>query len=590
MLEKKMVRIGGGSAYWGDSVTGPIQLVERGEIKYLMLEYLAELTMSILVNARKKDPELGYATDFIVAAMRRTLKDVVTKGIRVITNAGGVNPQACARALTALADELGVSVKIAVVEGDDVGPKLESLRASGVREMFSGQEFPANVASASAYLGAFPIARALDEGAQIVITGRGVDSALALGPLIHEFGWRDTDYDLLAAGSLAGHLLECSTQITGGLHTDWRNVPDWAGIGYPIAECEPDGSFVLTKTPESGGLVNRLTVGEQLIYELHDPGNYALPDVMCDFTGVTLTEVGAHRVLVKGAVGKPPTRTLKVSATYADGWRCTAQRTVVGFEAVAKAERLAEEAIRRCETLNARDGLGPFTEVCAEVLGSEKSSFGSSAAGGNSREVVLRLSVKHPNRAALRTFATEFPSFGTAGPPGFTGSGGGRASPQPVLRLFSFLLDKSELIPTVTLPDGRRIEVPFKLHEASSGSTSINADWKPDSTPLQSLDGSVKLRDLAVGRSGDKGDTSNVVLVARDPQQLALLWSKVTPEWVRSHLGHLVKGSIERYALPGPGGMNLVLREALGGGGMASLRNDPLGKTLAHILLEAKLD
>jgi len=590
MPKARTIRIGGGAAYWGDSITGPIQLVQRGDVDYLMLEYLAELTMSILVSARKKDPALGYATDFITAAMRRTLKDVVAKGIRVVTNAGGVNPTGCAEALAKLADELGVKVKIAVVEGDDVFPLLDALRTAGVREMFSGEALPAGVASASAYLGAFPIARALDAGAQIVITGRGVDSALALGPLIHEFGWGETEYDLLAAGSLVGHLIECTTQVTGGLHTDWRQVPDWAGIGYPIAECEADGGFVLTKTRDSGGLVNRLTVGEQLIYELHDPAHYVLPDVVCDFSRVTLTEIGPDRVRVEGAIGKPPTGTVKVSATYADGWRCSAQRTVVGIDAVAKAERLALEAIRRCETLNADDGLGPFTEVCAEVLGSEKSSFGPFAAAGDSREVVLRLSVKHPDRKALRTFATEFPSFGTAGPPGFCGSGGGRATPQPVLRLFSFLLDKSALRPVVALPDGTRLEVALRPPDKAAVAPPVAAAWNPPGieTPLPAR--GTRLRDLAVGRSGDKGDTSNIVLVARDPAQLPLLWRRVTPEWVREHLGHLVKGSIERYALPGMGGMNLVLREALGGGGMASLRNDPLGKTLAHILLEGRFD
>jgi hypothetical protein len=589
METAKTIRIGGGSGYWGDSVVGPVQLVQQGDIQYLMLEYLAELTMSILVRARKRDPALGYATDFVNDAMRLTLKDIVSKGIRVVTNAGGVNPTGCALALAKLADELGVAVKIAVVEGDDVMPRIEQLRAANIQDMTSGEPLPASVASANAYLGAFPIARAFDAGADIVITGRCVDSALVLGPLVHEFGWGEGDYDLLAAGSLAGHLIECGTQATGGIHTDWKNVQDWSNLGYPIAECSADGTFVLTKPRGTGGLVNRLTTGEQLIYEVHDPAAYLLPDVTVDISQVTLKEVGPDRVLVEGARGKPPTGKLKVSATYSDGWRCTATRTIVGAEAVAKAERLAGELFGKCERLLADMGLPAFSETCAEILGSERSSFGPMAQQIEPREVVLRVAVKHADRRALTLFAREVAPFGTGGPPGITGSGGGRADPQPVLRMFSFLLPRNEVRPTFGFLDGVPTDVPFNAAlplAVPDSSAGIAPPGQPDTDHL--LKGK-RLRDVAVGRSGDKGNTSNIALIARDPGQLSLLWSHVTPDWVRGQLGHLVKGSIKRYALPGSGSMNLVLQDALGGGGMASLRNDPLGKTLAHILLEAHL-
>lgn len=587
METKKTVRIGGGAGYWGDSVAGPVQLVQHGNLQYLMLEYLAELTMSILVRARKKDPELGYATDFVQDAMRRTLKDVVAQRIRVVTNAGGVNPWGCARALAKLAEELGVQVKIAVVEGDDVMSRIEELRNDGVRDMWSGDALPATVASANAYLGAFPVARAFDAGADIVITGRCVDSALVLGPLIHEFGWSETDYDLLAAGSLAGHLIECGTQATGGIHTDWKSVPDWANLGYPIAECRSDGSFVLTKPEGTGGLVNRLTTGEQLIYEIHDPASYLLPDVTVDISQVRLTEIGKDRVLLEGARGKPPTGKLKVSATYADGWRCTVTRTVVGSEAVAKAERLSVELLGKCERMLADMGLPPFEETCSEILGSERSSFGPLAQTSEPREVVLRVAVKHQDRKATTLFAREVGPFGTGGPPGISGSGGGRPDSQPILRLFSFLLPREQLSPHVRFVDGASFDVAFDTDTAFAEPSS-SAGIAPEGE-LGTLPQGARLRDLAVGRSGDKGNTSNICLIARDPAQLPVLWSRVTPDWVRSQLGHLVKGSIERYALPGSGSMNLVLQEALGGGGMASLRNDPLGKTLAHILLEAPL-
>lgn len=587
MDTSKTVRIGGGAGYWGDSVAGPVQLVQHGKLQYLMLEYLAELTMSLLVRARKKDPELGYATDFVQDAMRRTLKDIVAQGIRVVTNAGGVNPAACARALAQLAQELGVQVKIAIVEGDDLMPRIDELRATDVRDMWSEEPLPSTVASANAYLGAFPIARAFDAGADIVITGRCVDSALALGPLIHEYGWSETDYDLLAAGSVAGHLIECGTQATGGIHTDWQSVPDWANVGYPIAECRADGSFVLTKPEGTGGLVNRLTTGEQLVYEIHDPAAYLLPDVTVDFTQIRMTEIGPNRVLLDGARGKAPTGQVKVSATFSDGWRCVAQRTIVGHDAVAKAERLATELFAKCKRMLADIGLAPYVETHAEILGSERSSFGPMAQADASREVVLRVAVKHVDRKATQLFAREVAPFGTGGPPGITGSGGGRADSQPVLRMFSFLLPREQMQPTMQVLGGPAIEVPFKTDTPLAEPLS-SAGIAPPGSPGE-LPRGARLRDLAVGRSGDKGNTSNICLTARDPAQLPLLWQQVTPEWVRKHLGHLVKGSIERYALPGAGCMNLVLQDALAGGGMASLRNDPLGKTLAHILLEAPL-
>ena len=315
----KIVRIGGASGFWGDSSLGPVQLVREGGIDYLVFDYLAELTMSILAGARMKRPEEGYATDFVTVALRSVLKQAVEKGIRIVSNAGGVNPKGCAAAVQALADELGVQVRIAIVEGDDVLPLAAAMRAAGTVEMSSGEPMPERLVTANAYLGALPVARALDAGADIVITGRCVDSAVTLGVLMHEFGWPADDFDRLAAGSLAGHIIECGCQATGGLHTDWASVPDWANIGYPIVECREDGSFVVTKPPETGGLVTPATVGEQLLYEIGDPAHYLLPDVVCDFRQVRMEQAGPHRVLVTGARGRPPTGTYKVSATAPAG-------------------------------------------------------------------------------------------------------------------------------------------------------------------------------------------------------------------------------------------------------------------------------
>jgi len=272
-MKQETIRIGGASGFWGDSSLGAPQLVASGQIDYLVFDYLAELTMSILAGARLKKPELGYATDFVTVAMKAVLKDVIARGIRVVSNAGGVNPQGCAAALAALAQEQGVRLKIAVVGGDDVMPLIPALREAvePVRELQSGAPLPRQLLTANAYLGSEPIKAALDAGAQVVITGRCVDSAVTLGVLRHAFGWSATDYDRLAAGSLVGHILECGCQATGGLFTDWDTVPDWPHIGYPIAECRPDGSFVCTKPDGTGGLVVPAVVSEQMLYEIGDP-------------------------------------------------------------------------------------------------------------------------------------------------------------------------------------------------------------------------------------------------------------------------------------------------------------------------------
>ncbi|MEO5670533.1 MAG: acyclic terpene utilization AtuA family protein, partial [Ramlibacter sp.] len=352
----KVIRIGGASGFWGDSSVGAPQLVRLGQVDYLVFDYLAELTMSILAAARAKDPGLGYATDFVTVTMKAILRDVVAQGIRVVSNAGGVNPRGCADAIAALAAEQGLQVSIGVVQGDDVMPLVPQLREEGVAELQSGGPLPDKVLTANAYLGALPIKEALDAGAQIVVTGRCVDSAVTLGALMHEFGWSAQDHDRLAQGSLAGHIIECGCQATGGLHTDWESVPDWAHIGYPVVECHEDGSFVATKPPGTGGLVNTAVIGEQMLYEIGDPRRYLLPDVTCDFSNVRLEQIGDQRVRVSGARGLPPGPAYKVSATYMDGFRCTAQLTIVGADAARKARRTGEAILERTRELFAQHG------------------------------------------------------------------------------------------------------------------------------------------------------------------------------------------------------------------------------------------
>src|SRR3569832_449736 len=438
MSQKKTVRIGGASAFWGDSSVGAPQLVAHGRVDYLVFDYLAELTMSILAAAKGKDPALGYAADFVTVTMKTILKDVAEKGIRVVSNAGGVNPRGCAEALRALAREQGVALRIAVVEGDDVMPLLRSLQ----------MELPPKVLTANAYLGALPIRDALRAGAQVVITGRCVDSAVTLGPLMHEFGWQPDDFDRLAQGSLAGHIIECGCQATGGLHTDWESVPDWAHIGYPVVDCSEDGSFVVGKPEGTGGLVNVATVSEQLLYEIGDPRRYLLPDVTCDFSQVTITQIADGKVLVKRARGLAPGPQYKVSSTFMDGFRCTGQLTIVGFDAARKARRTGDAILERTREIFRAQRLGDYSRTNVEVLGPEWSNFGANARHGDVREAVLRLAVMHPQKAALEIFAREIAPAGTSWAPGTTGADG-RPKPVPSIRQFSFFIDKQLLAPRV---------------------------------------------------------------------------------------------------------------------------------------------
>ena len=578
----KIVRIGGASGFWGDSMVAAPQLVRGARLDYLVFDYLAETTMSILAAARAKKPELGYATDFVEIAMKSVLADVKRQGIKVVSNAGGINPHACAAALQALATTHGIELRIAVVEGDDVSAQMPALRDRGLRDMFTGEPLPDKVLSANVYLGAVPIAQALAAGAEVVITGRCVDSAVTLGPLMHEFGWRPGDLDQLASGSLAGHIIECGCQATGGLHTDWEPIPDWAHIGYPVVECHADGSFIVTKPAGTGGKVLRANVAEQLLYEIGDPSSYLLPDVSCDFRQVTIEQCGEDRVHVSPAKGRAAPARYKVSATQLDGFRCAGSMVMIGIDADKKARRTAQAILERTGEILRATGQPPFTSSYIEVIGSE-SSYGPHARTGTSREVMMRVVANHPKKEALTMFAREIAPSGTSWAPGTTSPGGGRPAVSPLIKPFSFTLEKSAVSVSFVL-DGQRHAVTPGDSAPESPPTELPppAAWDDQGEPLVS----VRLVQLAWARSGDKGDLSNIGVIARRPEWLPLLWARLTPQAVRAYLSHLVHGEVERFHLPGIHALNLVLHEALDGGGPSSMRMDPLGKGMAQMLLD----
>ncbi len=582
----RTIRIGGASGYWGEAAMATPQLLKAGALDYLVYDYLAEITMSIMARARAKDPGQGFAGDFISVVLKSNLQEIARQGVKLIANAGGVNPQACGAAARALIRDAGLDLKVAVVTGDDLLDRADDLAREAYTEMFSGAPFPPadRVASINAYLGAFPIAQALGQGADIVITGRCVDSAVTLGACIHEFGWHAEDWDRLAAGTLAGHLLECGPQVTGGNFTDWEEVADTIhDIGYPIAEITADGAFTLTKPAGTGGKVSIGTVGEQMLYEIGDPQAYIVPDVVCDFSGVRLTQQGPDRVGVEGARGTPATDSYKVCATYADGFRGGTVMSFYGIDADRKAQAFAQAAITRAEAFLRQSNLGDFTETSVEIIGAE-SQYGTSKRVSGAREVAVKIAAKHPDQRGIGVLLREITGLGLATPPGLSAFQGGRPTPSPVIRLFSFLIPKAAVTVDV---DGESGTGRVPVAPGRSFDPSVLARPAPPDAPQGDGDMiPVPLIRLAWGRSGDKGNHANIGIIARTPDFMPYIWQALTEETVATAFRHFDVTRVHRFYMPGPPAVNLLLENVLGGGGVASLRNDPQGKGYAQILLD----
>ncbi len=581
----KTVRIGCHSGFWGDTETAAPQLVRRGNVDYLVSDYLAEVTMSIMAAQKLRNPQAGYATDFVDVVMAPLAREIAEKKIKVITNAGGVNPQACRAAVLKACEAAGVSLNVAVVLGDDLQSRAEEFRSQGIREMDTGAVLPAKIASMNAYLGGFPIARALAEGADVVITGRCVDSAVTLGALIHAFGWGMDDHDRLAAGTLCGHIIECGAQCNGGNFTDWQLVPGYDDMGFPVAEVESDGSFVLGKPDGTGGLITPATVAEQMLYEIGDPRAYVVPDVVCDFTNARYEQVGKDRVRVSGARGRPATDTYKVSTTWPDGHKLSAIFMLGGREAAAKGRHSAEAIVKKVRRMFAEKGLADFREVSIEVIGAE-ATYGPHSRVLDAREVVVKIAARHDQKEALSLLGREIAPMATGGVVGMTGSfGAGRVSPSPVIRMFSCLVPKSAVPVTV---DVAGMQIAMQEGARSGGFTSAQLPVEAPPAPSVQAHASetVPLIALAYGRSGDKGDNANIGIFARKPEYQPILDAEVTEEAVARYFAHRIQGRVTRWRLPGINGFNFLLRQALGGGGMASLKADPLAKAYAQMLLD----
>lgn len=589
MYSSKKICIGGACGFWGESDMAVPQFLIEGGLDYIVFDYLAEITMSIMAKARAKSPDAGYAKDFVTAVLKPNLGEIARQNVKIISNAGGVNPAACANAIRTIIREAELDLKVAVVYGDDLVEQAEELTEKHYTDMFSGEEFPdpKKLASVNAYLGAFPIAKALELGADIVITGRCVDSAVTLGACIHEFGWNRDDLTKLAQGSLAGHIIECGPQATGGNYTDWLDIADTLDVvGYPIAHIEEDGSFEITKPKNTGGIVSVGSVGEQLLYEIGDPQAYLLPDVTCDFSNVKIEQVGHERIRVSGAVGYSAPADYKVCATFEDGWRGGAVWFFYGDKAVTRAEKFAQMGISRARhklrTLNAPD----FSELLVETVGNDEEFGAYREHEKESRSVALKIGAKHQMAEGIGCLLKEVTGTALATPPGLSGFAGSRSRPSPVFKLFSFALEQTEVAISLDV-DGTLYNFETEPQQPTL-KTSPTPAVGPECSDAKEVI-SVPLVKLAFARSGDKGNKANVGILPRKKDFAPWIWKTLTETTVKDRFSHYVSGDVKRFYMPEMGAMNFLMDCALGGGGVASLRNDPQGKGFSQILLQVPI-
>lgn len=574
------VRIGNAGGYWGDDLGALKRQVEGGPLDYVGIDFLAEITMSIMQKQRSRDPSLGYALDFL-PQMRGVWTRARQQGTRILCNAGGVNPEGLAHALVELGRELKLDAAVGMVTGDGLMDRLDEL-APHLDNMETGQPFAeirGRVAAANAYFGAAPLVSALEGGADVVVTGRCTDTALTMAPMMHAFGWAADDWDRLAGSVVGGHILECGAQSTGGNFTDWRSVKSFEDVGYPILIGKPDGSFTITKHARSGGLVSPGTVKEQLVYEMGDPATYITPDVTADFRTIRLEDAGPNKVRVSGVKGRPAPHQLKVSIAYQDGWKASGAVIVCGPDAHAKATAFAEIFWKR---------LGHRYQAASTEYVGYDACHRHLAPAGEPNEVYLRLGVRDPDRGKVTDFGMLLPSLILSGPPGVAITGG-RPKAQEILAYWPALIPREAV----------RMEVEvYRTQGASTGRLPVHmppapgpgtpARLAPPSLPALPRGGAtrkVRLSEIAFGRSGDKGDTCNVGICARSA--LAYVWLRrfLTPARIKKWFRDMVQGPVTRHEVPGILALNFLCEGALDGGGTRSLRLDAQGKTFAPAVL-----
>lgn len=591
MTKKSMIRIGNASGYWGDDPTALMRQVEGGRLDYITMDFLAEITMSIMQKQRKRDPEAGYARDFI-PMLEMVLKKMLSDGTRIITNAGGINPEACAAAISQMAGKLGLAPRIAVVYGDDIMGRIAELEAKGCqfKNMETARSFSDvhdRLAAANVYFGAAPVVAALKMNPDIIITGRVTDTGITLAPMVHELGWSLEDWDKLSAGIVAGHIIECGTQATGGNFTDWHLVPSFDNPGYPIIEMHADGHFFVTKHPGSGGLVSVDTVREQLFYEMGNPVSYLTPDVVANFSTIQLEQAGPDRVKVSGVRGAEPTPLYKVSMAYADGFKAVGEIAISGPDARKKAEKFAEIFWKKAGS--------DYAATETEYVG-YNAFHRSLAHQDDGNEIVLRLGARDYDQRKLKAFGKLIPALILGGPPGVAVLGGVPRI-QEIMSYWPALIPKNAIFPKVAFFEngytkasdvtdtrtGNFVEPKVATQVADKTSRPLTDVVKAHAT-------GTSLRKIALGRSGDKGDTANIGIMARSRRAFEWLDKNLTAQVVKDLFQELCAGRVIRYNVENMLGFNFLLEQSLGGGGTMTLRADAQGKMFAQALLRQKFE
>ena len=587
MSKKTKIRIGNAGGYWGDDPHALERQVNGGHLDYITMDFLAEITMSIMQKQRSRDTNMGYARDFL-PMLEKVLPQLMKNKTRIITNAGGVNPAACAEAIKQLAAQMGLNPKIAVVYGDDILESLDALKDKGCKfeNMETGQKFDTvqdKISAANVYFGAAPVVRALEMEPDIIITGRVTDTGITVAAMIHEFKWDLTDWDKIASGIVAGHILECGCQSTGGNFTDWHLVESFDNIGYPIAEVNADSTFVITKHEGSGGLVSLDTVREQLFYEMGNPKAYLTPDVVADFSSIKLTADGDNRVLVSNIKGFEPTPLYKVSMAFNDGYKAVGEIAISGPDAKAKAQKFAEIFWNKAGS--------DFEETETEYFGADAfhRSLGHSKEGN---EVTLRLGARSQDKDKLRTFGKLIPALILSGPPGVCVLGGVPRT-QDVVSYWPALMPKTAIAPKIAVYDNGFTQekvidcTPSGNFEESKAEAQVATKASKPVYDVIRSEG-VELSKICLGRSGDKGDTSNIGIMARSQESYEFLCEWLTAQRVKDLFQELCHGKVTRFELPNMNGLNFLLENSLGGGGTMTLRVDAQGKSFAQGLLRQK--
>ncbi|MEN8154837.1 MAG: acyclic terpene utilization AtuA family protein [Acidobacteriota bacterium] len=584
-MEKDIIKIGNAGGFWGDDLSALKRQVTGGELDYITSDYLAEITMGILMKQKMKDENMGYVYDFL-SQLDEIIEIVISKGIKIITNAGGMNPSALALRIKEMGNRKGLSFKVAAIDGDDIFHRIDSIypEKEELKNMETGLNFSEvrdKLLSANVYLGVQPVLRALENGADIIVTGRVTDTAITLAPMIHEFGWKLNDWDKLASGVIGGHIIECGSQSTGGNFTDWKEVKQWENIGFPILEVSRDGTFIVTKHEDTGGIVSGNSVKEQLLYEMGDPKEYLSPDVIADFTSIQLEDEGHNRVRIKGIKGKPPTHFLKVSASYLEGYKASGSILVGGFH-VTKKSKIFKDIFWKKVGID-------FEKKETELLCTKDSE--------DYNKTILRFSVYDRDKSKIVKFGKEISTLILSGPAGAAVTGG-RPDPRTVIGYWPALIRKelidsrikvcktgSDDIEEIKVPSLTGLEVDYRDHGEHDELLSSGEPGEPVKNGRK-----VFLKDICLARSGDKGDTSNIGVIAKNEIIYECIKKYLTPDKVKKMFRRVCNGKVIRYEVKNLLAFNFLLEESLGGGGAKSVFIDAQGKLYAQELLSNYLE